>query len=370
MHLLWLVFLPALVYQVLAITAALNHLRRRSSELRRPLTFLPPVSILKPLRGLDPNTLGAFVSQASQTYPEYEILFGVANDGDPAIGQVQQLQQQFPQRHIRLVVGREPLKNGKAGVLAHLAPHAKHAIWVINDSDIKVTSEYLARVVAPMDEASVGVVTCLYRACGHTTPAVWEALGVATDFMPSTLVAQLIGVREFGLGSTLVLRAVDLERAGGFAAIGDYLADDYQLAKRITNLKKSAVLSTYTVETALGDATWKGSWQHQIRWARTIRASKGRGFAGLPITQTGVWILLAVMSGAFGVAGVLAGTRIVAALISAWLVLDSKQATRLFWLAPLWDLYSFAVWLASYGGREVRWRDRVLRIDRTGRIQS
>ncbi len=124
--------------------------------------------------------------------------------------------------------------------------------------------------------------TCPYRARAHTLAAAWESLGIAVDFMPSALVAPLVGVREFGLGSTLAFRAADLERAGGFAAIAEYLADDYQLAKRITALGKRAVLSTYTVETSLGEATWSGIWQHQLRWARTIRLSKGGGYAGLP----------------------------------------------------------------------------------------
>ncbi len=370
MRALWLVFLPAIAYQTLSILAALNHLRRRYSGKKKERVFQPPISVLKPLRGLDPNTLEAFVSQASQDYPEYEILFGVADTADPAIPQVQQLQARFPDVCIRLIVGREQLANGKVGVLAHLGAQARYAIWVINDSDIKVTREYLSTVVAPLQDSSIGIVTCLYRARGHTRPAVWESLGVASDFMPSTLVAQLIGVREFGLGSTLAFRASDLAQVGGFAAIGDYLADDYQLAKHITGLGKRALLSTYTVETALGDATWKGSWEHQLRWARTIRACKGRGYAGLPITHAGVWVALAIVLGATVPALVLLSLRLVSALLSSLWVLDSSQAAALFWLAPVWDLYSFAVWLASYSGREVRWRDRVLSIDAQGKIQN
>jgi ceramide glucosyltransferase len=369
-HALWLIFLPAIAYQSLAIFAALNHLRRRYSNKQRERVYQPPVSVLKPLRGLDPNTFEAFVSQASQNYPEYEILFGVADTSDPAIPEVRRLQERFPNLCIRLIVGREAVANGKVGVLIRLQSHAKHAICVINDSDIKVTEDYLSRVVAPLENPAIGVVTCLYRARGHTRPAVWESLGVAIDFMPSTLVAQLIGVREFGLGSTLAFRAPDLAQAGGFAAIGDYLADDYQLAKHITRLGKRALLSTYTVETALGDVSWKAGWQHQLRWARTIRASKGGGYAGLPITHAGIWVVLAMICGAAGPALVLLVLRLVSAFVSSLWVLGSSQATALFWLAPAWDLYSFAIWLASYSGREVRWRDRVLTIDAQGKIQS
>ncbi len=365
----WLVFVPALAYQALALVASLNHLRRRYSEPPRE-PFQPAVSILKPLRGLDPNTFEAFVSQASQHYPRYEILFGVADLDDAAVPEVYRLQNRFPELPIRLLVGREPLPNGKAGILANLAKFAKYPVWVVNDSDIKVTANYLTSVIAPLANPRIGVVTCLYRARGYTPPAIWESVGVATDFMPSTLVAQLVGVREFGLGSTLAFHAADLERAGGFESIGPYLADDYQLAKRITRLGKRALLSTYTVETSLGEASFNGVWNHQIRWARTIRASKGGGYAGLPVTQAGLWILLAFFSGAKTVAAGLLGLRLLSALVSAWLVLGSPQITSLFWMAPVWDLYSFAVWITSYAGHEVRWRDRVLRIDPQGRIQS
>ncbi len=369
MRALAILFLPALVYQALAIIAELNHLRRRYARARMPETsFLPPVSVLKPLRGLDPNTFEAFVSQASQNYPEFELLFGVADSADPVILEVRRLQALFPSVSIRLLTGSEPLANGKVGVLANLAKHARHPVWVINDSDIKVTSRYLTEVVAPLRSSGIGLVTCLYRARAHALPALWEALGIATDFMPSTLVAQLIGVREFGLGSTLAFRAADLERAGGFQAIGDYLADDYQLAKRLTGLGQQASLSTYTVETSLPDASWKGSFQHQLRWARTIRASKGGGYAGLPITQAGMWVCIALIAGVRGIAFALLATRLLSAFVSSWLVLGSLQSASVCWLAPAWDLYSFAVWVVSYTGREVRWRDRVMAIDGEGRI--
>ncbi len=333
------------------------------------LTFQPPISVLKPLRGLDPNTHEAFVSQVQQDYPDFEILFGVSDSTDPAADEVRRLQREFPDSAIRLTVGSAAVANGKVGILMELARHARNPVWVVNDSDIKVDSMYLREVVSPLAASEIGIVTCPYRAQTHTVPAAWEALGIATDFMPSTLVAQLLGVREFGLGSTLAFRAADLERAGGFAAISDYLADDYQLAKRITALGKRAVLSTYTVETSLGDATWMGVWRHQLRWARTIRASKGKAYAGLPIAQAGVWILIAFATGAESAALLLLLLRLASALLSAALVLRSAVAMRSFWLAPVWDLYAFAVWIVSYAGREVRWRDRRLLIDRDGRIQ-
>src|SRR5581483_11695103 len=215
--------------------------RRRRNFRPRLAAFCPGVSVLKPLRGTDPNTYEAFVSQVQQNYPHFRILFGVQDEKDPAVVEVRRLQQQFPDASVRLIIGGESAPNGKVGVLMNLARYAGSGILVVNDSDIKVTPDYLTQVIAPLADSSIGIVTCPYRAQARTAAACWEALGIATDFMPSALVAPLVGVREFGLGSTLAFRAADLEQAGGFAVIADFLADDYQLAKRITSLGKRAL---------------------------------------------------------------------------------------------------------------------------------
>jgi ceramide glucosyltransferase len=201
----------------------------------------------------------------------------------------------------------------------------------------------------------------------HSPATNWEALGIATDFMPSVFVAQMIGVRDFGLGATLAFRADDWRAAGGFAAIADYLADDYQLAKRIAGSGKRALLSPYVVETSLDEGTWSGVWNHQLRWGRTIRTSKGAGYLGLPITQAGLWLLLAVGAHAWLAALLLFGLR----CASAWqstTALGNREARRFLWLAPLWDLYAFGVWAASYIGNQVQWRHRTLHIGPGGRL--
>ncbi len=363
MRFLWLICLPALLYQCLAIFASLRQLSRRKA-----VPWTAAVSVLKPLRGLDPNTAEAFASQMDQQHPQFEVLFGAREADDPAALEVARLKSERPQAPVSLITGAFDAPNSKIGLLLELNRHARYPLRVVNDSDIKVDSHYLAAVTAPLADPAVGVVTCLYRVKAHTVEAAWEALGIMTDFMPSTMVAQLIGVREFGLGSTLAFRGEDLEKAGGFASFADYLADDYQLAKRITALGKRVILSTYVVETTLGDATWAGVWRHQLRWARTIRLSKGAGYLGLPITQAGLWIALAWLSGQEVLAVTLAALRILSAFSAGGLVLRSPLAAAFCWLAPLWDLYSFAIWLTSYCGRTVRWRDRKLTIGPNGRI--
>lgn len=371
-----LILLPAAAYQLLAIFAGLRHLRKqRSSKIKRNSEVIslalncPGVSVLKPLRGLDPNTYQAFASQANQNFAPFEILFGVRDEADPSVPEVRRLQAEFPHASIHLIVGAPDTPNGKAGMLIELSRRARYPILVVNDSDIKVTPEYLTEVTAPLSDPHVGIVTCPYRARPHTVPAAWESLGIATDFIPSTLVAQIVGVREFGFGSTLAFRAADLSASGGFTAIADYLADDYQLAKSITSLGKHALLSTYIVETALSEATWRGVWLHQLRWARTIRLTKGAGHLGLPVTHAGLWALIASLSGAGLPAAVLIGLRCLSALITGGFVLRDRLAALLFSLAPAWDLYAFTVWLASYAGNTVQWRDKILTIDASGRIR-
>ena len=362
---IWLLVVPAVAYQCLAILAALRHVPKRRPAEPRSNTG---ISVLKPLRGLDPDTYRAFASQVQQQFPTFEVLFGVREESDPAVAEVRRLMRDFPEAPIRLIVGAPDTPNGKVGVLMELARHARYPVWVVNDSDIKVTPGYLAEIAGPLKDSSAGLVTCLYRPRAHSVAAAWEALGIATDFMPSILVAQLVGVREFGLGSTLAFRAADLERIGGFAGVADYLADDYQLAKKISGLGKRVVLSSYVVETSLNDSTWRGVWMHQLRWARTVRVSKGGGHVGLPLTHAGLWALIAIAGGAPVAAAVLVATRIASAPLTGCFVLRSRLAATLCWLAPVWDLYAFVLWLASYAGREVQWRGRNLTITRDGRI--
>ena len=233
---------------------------------------------------------------------------------------------------------------------------------IVNDSDISVERDYLRRVTQPLSDPAVGLVTCLYRAEANSFAGKWEALGIATDFIPSTLVAPLVGIREFGLGSTLCFRRSDLERIGGFEAIADYIADDYQLAKRITSLGMRAHLSDVVVSTHLSDPDWGSVWRHQVRWARTIRVSRGDGYIGLPITHAGLWALLAASAGIGWLALLLVLARIASGLLGGVGVLGQKRFLYLFPLFPLWDLWAFAVWIAGWSGRTIVWRGKRYRL--------
>jgi ceramide glucosyltransferase len=352
----------ALAYQAAAILAVLRHLARRDP---RP-TRLPPVSILKPVRGRDPRFYEAIRTHAEQSYPEFEMLFGIADPGDPAAGDIRRLQREYPDRAIRLIVSRTEAPNGKAGVLIDLAAEARYELFLVNDSDIHVPAGYLRDLVAPLEDPGVGLVTCLYRADADGLPGIWEALGIVTDFAPSTLVAPMAGVKEFGLGSTLLFRRADLDAIGGFAALAAYIADDYQLGRRITRLGRRVHLSRVVVETALG-GRWRDVWRHQVRWARTIRVSRA-AYAGLPVTSATLWAVIAFAAGLTGWAAALLAIRMAMAVLAGWGLLRSQLVWRYALLIPLRDLWGVAVWMVGLFGSRIQWRDRMLTLRPDGTI--
>jgi ceramide glucosyltransferase len=354
---------PALAggaYFTLALVAALQS--------RRPVTstYAPPVSILKPVRGRDPRFYEALVSHAAQDYPEFEIIFGVKDLIDPALVDIGRLIAAYPTIPIRVVREAPETPNGKVGVLIALADAARYPFLLVNDSDILVEPSYLRTVMARLEDPRTGLVTCLYRGRGQSFPAWFEALGIATEFMPSVLVARLIGVAEFALGSTMAFRAEHLRRIGGFAAIADYLADDYQLGARIHGLGLQIVFADTVVETNLGNGSWADVWKHQVRWSRTIRVSRGGGYLGAVITHTTFWCLVAALAGKGWIALGCLAIRIAAGMVTARKVLKFDAA---WWLVPLRDLWGFAVWCAGLFGSTVEWRNQKLKLCSDGRIE-
>ncbi len=363
--------IPALLagcYQLLALVAALRRLLERSPA----SAYCPAVSILKPVRGSESGFADAIRSQAGQDYPDFEMLFGSGDPRDPALEEVRRVAAEFPAGRIRVIdcgSDVDAWPNAKVGVLARLAREARHGLLVVSDSDITVGPGYLREVAAPLADPATGMVTCLYRACGAGLAARLEALGVSTDFTPGILVARTVGVAEFALGSTMVFRAQDLQAIGGFAAIGDYLADDYQLGRRICELGRKVVLASAVVETRMTGETWGEVWRHQLRWSRTIRVSRS-GYYGYAITNATVWSLLALAGGAWPAAALAMALRMAAGLITGLAVLRDRQLLRYWFLIPVRDLWGFAVWMAALAGDSVEWRGRKLRLRKDGRISA
>jgi ceramide glucosyltransferase len=326
----------------------------------------PPISILKPLKGTDPEIYESFRSHCLQDYPEYEIIFGVSDPDDPASESVRALQREFPNRRIQLVVSPTILgANVKVSNLVQMMAEARYNYLIVNDSDIRVESNYLRRVTAPLADPQVGLVTCLYRGvAGATLGSQLEALGISTDFCAGVLAArQLEGGIRFGLGSTLAFRRAELEKIGGFNAIVNHLADDYELGKRIAGLGLSVKLSDVVVETCLPAYRPPDFFAHQLRWARGVRDARAGGYFGLAFTFGILWALLAVATsgGALWSWVTLTSTlllRFAVALIVGWKVLRDPQVLKFAWMImlPLRDLVAVVVWILSLWGHTVTWR--------------
>ena len=357
--------LPSAAYQLLAIIAAL-HWKTGAPSSSGPW---PPISLLKPMYGRDEGLYRALRSHAAQNYPEFEILFGVRSAGDPALEDIERLQCEFPAVPMRTIVVKTEAPNAKVGVLARLAAEASHSLLVVNDDDMEVPPGYFQAVASPFSDSHVGLVTCLYRAHGASLPARLEALGVATDFAPSVMVARLLGVTEFALGATLALRAEILSRIGGFEPIAAYLADDYELGRRVVAAGHRVVFAPVIVDTGLAGGSWRDVWRHQLRWARTIRVSRTPGYYGSFITHTTFWALVAFAASQWWIGIAALALRFVSAAIAGAAVLKDAQVKRWFYLLPLRDLLGFAIWAGGCFGSTVYWRGLKLRLASGGRIR-
>lgn len=351
-------------YSVIAIAAGWR-LRSRKDP---PLTRTPKVAILKPVRGSDPAFREAIESHARMDYPDYEVLFGFGNPQDAAREVVTDLQRTYPKRAIRSYVTSTETPNRKVGVLMDLLRETDAEVIVVNDADIRVEPDYLKRIVAPLEDPQVGLVTCAYRARWNSFASHMEAIGVVTEFGPGALVAPFFGFGEYGLGSTLCFRREHLESLGGFAALSEFLADDYQLGRLTARSGKRNYLSTVVVETALS-GTWSEVWAHQLRWLRTIRLSRFDGYIGIPVMQAGVWVLLAVATGQYVAAGILLLLRWATAIYAGGFVLGATHIYRDLPLIPLRDVLGFVAWLQGLSGTTVIWRDRKLTLTPEGRIR-
>jgi ceramide glucosyltransferase len=329
----------------------------------------------------------SFRSHCLQDYPQYEIIFGVNRASDEAVAEVERLQREFPKHEIRLVVcseGTAPLKpteglngppadglngppaqgaNRKVCNLVQMMRAAKYGHIVINDSDIRVERDYLRRVVAPMEDARVGMVTALYRAeGGRSLASRMEAITIATDFAGGVLCAmELEGGLHFGLGSTLAFPRAAAEAIGGLEALVDYLADDHELGRMIGEAGYEVVLADTVVETYLPEYGWRAMFEHQLRWARTIRDLRKGGYIGVLLTFGLPWALAAALCAggtgwSLGLLAVVAAARFISGYVLCGAVLGDRRTMRDLWLIPARDAVGVAIWFASFGGDTIVWR--------------
>lgn len=356
------------VYYSLALYSSWQFFRhtRKSSQ---PLDYTPPVSNLKPIRGLDSEAYENFASYCNQDYPDYELLFGIG-DGDEAVLEViEKLKRDFPQRRIRVVhVSGHTAPNDKVVKLARLVSEAQNEVLVINDSDVRVRPDYLRSVVAPLRDPKVGAVTCLYVSTQeHTFLQKLQSIGMFCDFYPGIMVAwQLDGVK-FAFGQTIVTTRTHLEGFGGYSALANRPADDLLVGRLVAGQGFKVELLPYTVETVADFHSFGEFFFKRLRWMTVMRHMRPWGHIGLIFTQGLAWSMAAVaVHPSARVAYLYLGGYVCVRAAMTWLIgvwgLKQAGVWKKMALVPVWDAWALLIWLLSFGRRSIRWRDIDYRI--------
>ncbi len=335
----------------------------------------PPVSLLKPLKGCDTATEDCLRSWFRQHYPgSTQVLFGVAAADDPVCAIVRRLLLEFPASDAQLVVCGPLLgANAKVSQLVELERQAKHDLLIVSDADVRVPPDLLANIVAPLQQPGIGLVNCFYRLANPTTLAMqWEAIAINADFWSQVLQSRSLKPLDFALGAVMALRRQQLQDIGGFAALADSLADDYQLGNRIARCGYTIALSPVVVECWSAPMGWAAVWKHQLRWARTIRVCQPVPYFFSLLSNATLWPLLwltinpAAPVCAFAVCCWL--TRIITALNLEQRLTQGRTRFAQGWLVPAKDLLQAAIWLLAFLGNRVEWRGRQMRLRRDGTL--
>ena len=349
-------------YAVVTVVAVLVWRMQRKPDKARSM---PPVTVLKPLCGAEPGLHEHLRSFCRQDYPEFQIVFGVRDAGDPACAVVRQLAAEFPSVPIELVVN--PQLHGtnlKISNLINMLPHARHDILAMADSDAFVDADYLATVTVPLLDRDVGLVTCIYR--GTPTKGIWSRLGamyINEWYVPSVLLAWLFGYQGYVSGQTVCLRRDTLRALGGLQALADHLADDHRLGELVRGLGLRIVLSPYVVDGEHHEPSFDSLTRHELRWMRTIHVLRPRSFRlifisfGLPLAVLG--LIAALLESSFSTAAwALFGVTLSARLMLHFVhrLRGDRKLVSDLWLLPVRDVLICWVWCRSFFISHVTWR--------------
>jgi ceramide glucosyltransferase len=359
----WLILLLAAGPFAYYLVATIAALRFFSSHRELPRDFAPPVSILKPVRGLDREAYENYASFCRLDYPEYEILFNVADERDAAIPLIERLIREFPQRSIRLFLGAEQLgSSNKVNKLSNMVAEARYDLLVISDSDIRVAPDYLRAVVAPFRDPRVGAVTCLYRGiAGRSFGSVLEALGNTSDFAAGVLVAWLFRSVNFALGATMATTKQRIAEIGGFEDLADHFTDDHELGNRIAARGYRVEIASLPVDTVYPETSMKEYFRHQLRWSLAIRHAAPAGYVGRIFVHAIFWMLVGIAAApSLKIAGAYVAAYVILRPLMAWTVgvwgLRDPLLRKNLWRLPVHDACAFVVFVASFLTRRVEWR--------------
>ncbi len=352
------------IYYLIALYSSWQFFNRTAGRNVPNHTFTPPVSNLKPVRGLDPDAYENFASFCRQDYPDYELLFCVGDKDDPVVPILQKLARDFPERRIRVLFGSGGRgSNDKVVKLARLVGEAEHEVVVISDSDVRVQSDYLSTVVAPLANPKVGAVTCFYVPIEEKTLAEnLQTIGMFSDFYVGILVARQLDGVKFALGPTIATTRTRLAGFGGYGAIEDRPADDLLVGRLIAEQGYEVELLPYTISTVADYQSMRELLHKRLRWIVVMRHMRPWGHLGLLLTQGLPWSLAAIaIHPSSGVALAYLGTYLALRFAMTWMVgiwgLKHKVLWKKLGLVPVWDALAFFIWLTSFARNSIRWRD-------------
>jgi len=365
------------LFLCLVLLASLRF-RSRTRKAHTLPDVCPPVSLLKPLCGMEANLESNLASFFQQDYPIFELIFAARTENDPALGVVRSLRERFPQVPVKVVTTGEPRHaNAKVCSLMKMYAGASYNYLVISDSDVRVAPTCVREVVRPLLQPAIGLVTCLYR--GVPTGGFWsrlEALGMSVEMTSGVLVADLLEGMKFALGPTMATRRDVLDRVGGFGILADYCSDDYVLGAAVYGAGKNVMLSDHVVEHVVINRSFRGSLQHQARWMKSTRFSRVWGHLGsvltfsVPFGVLGFFAAIQQHRPSLGIAFLSAAclNRMMLALTAGWAVVRDRRSLLFGWLYPLRDLMGFGFWCASFLGRTILWRGDRYRLEHGGRM--
>ncbi len=376
----WICLIPTIggsVYVILCLLAVLRFRTQPMSSLPYSFSEWPPVTILKPLCGLEKNQRDNLRSTCLQDYPKFQVLFSVQDPDDPVIPLLKEIQREFGSEKVSVVIENcQAGLNGKINNLLGALPHARYDILVISDSDVYLEANYLKAIIAPLADPNVGCVCTLYKAtCADRWFEKMELLTFNADFIPSVIFAHVTGSAKFCLGSSMALRRSSLNELGGLETLSDYLVEDYEMGRRLRTSGKKIAIVRYFINIVVDLENCFQWWNHQIYWDQKTRAAHPAGFFATVLIRSVPFALFFAVSRSGDAVGLMVlggaiGLRLAtAAVILGWGLRDLEGLTSLA-LLPLRDITALVSWLLAFTKRTVIWRGSEFILARDGRLVS
>ena len=367
--------LTSTAYFVLVLLGAWRFARKRS-QLRSASAYCPPVSVLKPVHGLEPNLEENLESFFRQDFPEFELIFCARQVSDPGLQMAQRLSFKYPGVKVRILTcGEPPWTNAKLFSLEKMWIEAAHDLLVISDSDVRVSPDYLREIIKPFANPKVGMTTCIYR--GLPAGGFWtelEAFGYSVEMTSGVVVADMLEGMKFALGPTMVVRRECVEALGGFGFMADYCADDYILGNRVADSGREVVLSHHVIDHMVFHHSFVASMRHQVRWMRSTRFSRPKGHLGTVLTYAMPYGVLGAIAGLAGghaalgwaLLGAAFLNRVIQSIAAGYYVAGDRKALTHAFLYPIRDLLGAFLWIGSYLSAKIDWRGEEYRLSAGG----